>query len=198
MLYIIANSATAGHVFAPLQGVEIEVRVRPQKFRVSSLLDDVILRRMQIAIDRAACIFFATRITLREYCRWKISPKTSILDPWSSILVVISNDRIEASSRKIWDRHRAIDFDRSKFGFVNKDETQENGREILDPYSPIQTRLTRPRSAIRTGVHLDSIGLIFNFPGRINRGDNGRYRIVWEVCWPGTVNLRYTASVLDG
>lgn len=83
MLYIIANSATAGHVFAPLQEVEIEVpvRVRPQKFRVSSLLDDVILRRMQIAIDRAACIFFATRITLREYCRWKISPKTSILDP---------------------------------------------------------------------------------------------------------------------
>lgn len=88
MLYIIANSATAGHVFAPLQEVEIEVpvRVRPQKFRVSSLLDDVILRRMQIAIDRAACIFFATRATSSrilqvENITENVDSRSLILDP---------------------------------------------------------------------------------------------------------------------
>lgn len=87
MLYIIANSATAGHVFAPLQGVEIEVPVRVrQKFRVSSLLDDVILRRMQIAIDRAACIFFATRATSSrilqvENITENVDSRSLILDP---------------------------------------------------------------------------------------------------------------------
>lgn len=74
MLYIIANGDIIGRprfraiYFFIAHGVEIElfVRVRPQKFH---LLDHVILRRMQIGIDRVP---FSQR--LRDYCRrpWKI------------------------------------------------------------------------------------------------------------------------------
>lgn len=93
MLYIIANGDIIGRprfraiYFFIAHGVEIELFVVPRNFAYRvHLLDHVILRRMQIGIDRVP---FSQR--LRDYCR----------RPW----------KIQVGGKY---RNRAIDFDRSQ------------------------------------------------------------------------------------